>query len=150
MLRRTAVAIAVVICAATLGLSGCVPAEPAADDWRTSTRQALEDTASEVESVALVLDLEARDRLPGRAARVAAVESEEALATAEEGVSTQQPPPSESGEDGKVGDLLARASDLVREARIAITAKDTTTYGDLRARLLDLADDLDAERADLR
>ena len=142
---RTAVAAA----AAALVLAGCVPSEPSAADWRTSTSQALEDTASEVESVALVLDLQSHDRLPGRAARVAAVESEESLATAVEGVTSQQPPAGEAEADRRVGDLLSRASDLVREARVALTAGDEASYADLRRRLRDLSGELDAARAEL-
>ncbi len=134
---------------AILALAGCAPSEPSAAEWRSSARQALEDTVSEVESVALVLDLQSHDRLPGRAARVAAVESEEALATAEEGLSTQQPPPEEERADRAVGDLLARAGDLVREARIALTDADAAAYAGLRRRLLDLSAELDTAREDL-
>ena len=100
--------------------------------------------------MALVLDLESGDRLPGRAARVAAVESEEALAKAEETLTSQQPPAGTERDDGEVADLLGRAADLVREARIALTAGDEAAYDDVRARLLDLSDDLEAERAELR
>ena len=53
-------------------------------------------------------------------------------------------------EDGEVSDLLGRATDLVREARIAITAGHESSYDGLRERLLDLSDDLDAERQELR
>ena len=105
---------------------------------------------SEVETVALVLDLESGERLPGRSAQVAAVESEEALGKAEQTLSSQQPPAGTERDDGTVSDLLGRAADLVRQARIAITAGDEGAYDDLRARLLDLSDDLDAERAELR
>jgi hypothetical protein len=134
---------------ALLALTGCVPGEPSAADWRSTARQTLEDSVSEVESVALVLDLESGDRLPGRAARVAAVESEESLAKAEEALSTQQPPSDLRREDRVVADLLGRATDLVREARIAITAGHESSYDGLRERLLDLSDDLDAERQEL-
>jgi hypothetical protein len=135
---------------ALLAVTGCAPSEPSPADWRSTARQALEDTVSEVESVALVLELERRGRLLGRAARVAAVESETALAMAEESVSTLQPPPGEEREDAEVSDLLGRAGDLVRDARVAITAQDEVAYDDLRARLLELSEDLDAERAALR
>jgi hypothetical protein len=137
-------------CCALLVLTGCVPSEPSATDWRTSARQALDDTVSEVETVALVLDLESGERLPGRSAQVAAVESEEALGKAEDTLSSQQPPAGTEHDDAAVSDLLGRAADLVREARIAITAGDEGTYDDLRGRLLDLSDDLEAERAELR
>ena len=147
---RTMLRTAAVSGVLALALTGCVPSEPSVADWRSSTSQALEDTASEVESVALVLDLQSHDRLPGRAARVAAVESEESLATAVEGVTTQQPPAGEAQADRRVGDLLTRASDLVREARIALTADDEASYAELRNRLLDLSDDLDTARAELR
>ena len=138
-----------VIGSALLALTGCVPGEPSAADWRSTARQSLEDSVSEVESVALVLDLESGDRLPGRSARVAAVESEESLAKAEEALSTLQPPTDLRREDGEVSDLLGRATDLVREARIAITAGHESSYDGLRERLLDLSDDLDAERQGL-
>ncbi|MCK9824364.1 hypothetical protein NOCD_12835 [Nocardioides cavernae] len=147
---RTMLRTAAVSGVLALALTGCVPSEPSVADWRSSTSQALEDTASEVESVALVLYLQSHDRLPGRAARVAAVESEESLATAVEGVTTQQPPPGEAREDREVGELLSRASDLVREARIALTAGDESSYAELRNRLLDLSDDLDTAREGLR
>ena len=140
----------VAVCCALLALTGCVPSEPSTPDWRTSARQALEDTVSEVETMALVLDLESGERLPGRAARVAAVESEEALAKAEETLTSQQPPAGTERDDGAVTDLLGRAGDLVREARIALTAGDEAAYDDVRERLLDLSDDLEAERAELR
>ncbi|WP_374454309.1 hypothetical protein [Nocardioides sp.] len=136
--------------AAVLALAGCAPTEPSPGDWRTTADQALEDTVSEVESVALVLDLQAHDRLPGRAARIAAVEAEESLATAEESLTTQQPPAGEAGTDRRLGDLLTEASDQVRQARIALTAGDDAAYADLRGRLLDLSDELDAAREDLR
>ena len=77
---------------------------------------------------------------------MAAVESETALATAEDSVSTLQPPPGAESDDKEVSDLLGRAGDLVRDARIAITARDEAAYEDLRTRLLALSDDLDAER----
>lgn len=134
---------------ALLVLAGCTPSEPSAADWRSSARQALEDTVSEVQSVALVLELESDDRLPGRSAQVAAVESEESLATAEQTLSTLQPPAGTEQQDGEVTDLLGRASDLVREARIALTAGEESAYDGVRARLLALSDDLDAERRSL-
>ena len=138
-------------CASVIALSGCsVPSQPSPDDWRATARQTLEDSVSEVESVALVLRLDEDDRVFGVSARVAAVESEEALATAADSLSTQQPPASVERQDADVSDLLGRASDLVREARIAIAAGDEASYTDLRQRLLDLSDDLDAERQELR
>ena len=140
----TRVRTAMVAC--VLVATGCAPSEPSVADWRSTARQALEDTLSEVESVALVLDLEQRDRLLGRAARVAAVESETALAMAEESVGTLQPPPGAEHDDAEVSDLLARAGELVRDARVAITARDEAAYDDLRARLLELSDDLETER----
>ena len=139
---RTAVAAA----AAALVLAGCVPSEPSAADWRTSTSQALEDTTSEVETIALVLQLESEDRLPGRSARIAAVESEESVATAEQTLSTQQPPAGTGREDSELSALMGRATDLVREARIALTAGDEVLYDGVRRRLLELSEDLQEER----
>ena len=135
---------------ALVALTACVPSEPAPSDWRSTAAQSLEDAGSEVESVALVLDLESRERMLLRSARVAATESEEALAMAEESVTTVQPPPGSGREDTEVTDLLARASDLVREARIALTAHDEAAYDGLRERLTALSDDLSATRERLQ
>jgi hypothetical protein len=135
---------------AVLLLTGCVPSQPAPEDWRASARQALDDTTSEVESVALVLDLESRHRLPGRSARVAAAESEESLASAEQTFTSQQPPPGTGRQDTEVQDVLGRATDLLREARVALTAGDEASYDALRARLGELSDDLDRVGEDLR
>jgi hypothetical protein len=148
--RALSARLLVAACCAVLALTGCVPTEPSAADWRAAARQALEDTTSEVESVALVLDLESRDRLPGRSARVAAVESEESLATAEQTFTSQQPPPGTGRQDTEVGDVLGRATDLVREARIALTAGDEAAYDGIRTRLQELSDDLDTVSEDLR
>lgn len=136
--------------AVVLLLTACVPSRPSGADWRESARQALDDTTSEVESVALVLDLESRDRLPGRSARVAAVESEESLASAEQTFTSQQPPPGTGREDAEVQDVLGRATDLVREARVALTAGDEAAYDGIRARLAELSGDLDRVGEDLR
>ena len=134
-----------------LALGGCsVPSEPSPEDWRSAARQSLEDSASEVETVALVLRLDADGQLLAASARVAATESEESLATAVDSISTQQPPGSLQQQDGDLSDLLGRATDLVRAARVAITAGDEAAYADLRSRLLELSDDLDAEREELR
>ena len=137
-------------CCALLALSGCAPSTPSAAEWRASARQALEDTASEVRSVALVIELETDDRLPARSAQVAAVESEESLATVQQTLSTQQPPAGSERQDREVSDLEERAADLVRRARIALTAGDAAAYDEVRVRLLALSDDLEAERRSLR
>ena len=89
-------------CFALVTLVSCAPSEPSAADWRSAARQAVEDTASEVDTVALVIRLEADDRLPGRSARIAAVESEESVATAEQTFSTQQPPVGTASDDAEV------------------------------------------------
>ena len=138
-----------VVAVGLLALGCSVPAEPSASDWSSAARQSLEDSTSEVESVALVLEQRSAGRLPGVSARVMAVESEESLATAVDSLTTQQPPPGLDGQDRDVSDLLGRATDLVREARVAITAEDEASYADLRRRLLDLSDDLDAARRGL-
>jgi hypothetical protein len=131
-------------------LAGCVPSEPSAADWRSTARQTLEDTISQVESVALVVDLESRDRMPGRSARVAAVETEESLATTEQAFTSLQPPTGTSRQDTEVSGLLARATNLVRESRIALVADDTSAYDGLHERLDDLADDLSSALAGLQ
>jgi hypothetical protein len=137
------------VLAAVAALAGCVPSEPSTADWESTARQTLEDTISQVESVALVVDLQSRDRMPGRSARVAAVETEDTLATTEQAFSALQPPPGSSREDAEVSDLLARATVLVRESRIALVADDASAYDGLHERLDELSEDLAAALAAL-
>ena len=138
------------VLAAAAVLAGCVPSEPSTADWESTARQTLQDTISEVESVALVVDLESRDRMPGRSARVTAVESEDTLATTEQAFSALQPPPGTGRQDAEVSDLLARATALVRESRIALVADDASAYDGLHERLDRLSGDLTAALAALQ
>ena len=51
--------------------------------------------------------------------------------------------------DREVSDLLGRATDVVRAARVAITAGDEPSYAGLRRDLLELSDQLVAQREEL-
>jgi len=120
-----------------VGLAGCglVPSRPEADDWVASARQSLDDTASEVATVGLVVEQEQQDRLPASYAAVVAARSEAAAGTAADGITAQQPPDSKRQEYDAVAAALGDAADLVAEARIALVDHDTAAYRRLAERL---------------
>jgi DNA primase len=133
------------------GLSGCVvvPDTPDAGDWDRLAAQAVEDNASEVATVRLVLREQQRERLLGRYGVVTAVAAEEAAAKATDSVTTVQPPPARRQADQRVADLLARAGDLVTEARVALVDGDASAFPRLVDDLAEVHDQLQREHARL-
>jgi hypothetical protein len=130
---------------------GCVvvPDTPDAGDWDRLAAQAVEDNASEVATVRLVLRQQQRERLLGRYGVVAAVAAEEAAAKATDSVTTVQPPPARRQADQRVADLLARAGDLVTEARVALVDGDASSFPRLVDDLAEVHDQLQREHARL-
>ena len=125
-------------------LTGCtVPAAPDRAAWRSQAAQALEDTASDVATVELVLRQERQDRLPGKYAVVVAVDSEESAGKSGEAFTSLQPPPGQRAAYDRVGQLLDDAQGLLSEARIALADGATGDYPPLIARLARLGDRLE-------
>lgn len=135
--RRGLVALTVVL------LLGCTPSSPDEDDWRTAAGRAVDDAGSQVAAARLVLRGLDGDRLTDAYARVVLVESEEAAATAEEGLATLQPPPELEKRHEHLLTLLGDAADLVRETRMVVVAGDDP--GDLPKRLDELGTKLEHE-----
>jgi hypothetical protein len=120
-----------------IALTGCglVPSRPSAPEWVADARLALDDTASEVATVRLVVEQEQQDRLPTSYAVVVAVRSEEAASTAADGLTKPQPPTAKQREYDAVAAALGDAADLLAEVRIALVDHDTEAYPGLATRL---------------
>ena len=124
--------------------TGCtVPSEPDRPAWRQLAVQTLQDTASELATVQLVLRQERSDHLPGRYAVVVAVDTEERAGKTSQGFTSQQPPAGARPAYERVGSLLDDADGLLSESRIALADGATEDYGRLIVRLGRLGDRVD-------
>jgi hypothetical protein len=132
-----------ILVALLLGLAGCVvPSSPDARDWRRSARQSVGDVASEVETARTTLRQLSADRFVGRYAIVLLVDAEEAAGQATDSVTTRQPPRVEQARYDEVSAALGDATDLLADARIAVTRGSKQDYPDLVEQLGTTGDEL--------
>ena len=123
---------------------GCAPQSPDHSSWTDQAHQALEDVASEVSTVTLLLRLEGDGKVPGKYQQVVAQDSESAVGATMEKFGGEQPEPRDDDEYRHVTSVMSDASDLLSDVRIAIVRRDTAEYPDLLEQLAksrrDLAD----------
>ena len=108
--------------AVLLVVSGCTVSEPDANEWRDHAVQTLEDVASEVATTRLTLVQLDKGRLPSSYGVTVMADSETALSTAEESLSSLQPPPGLGTRADRVLTLVGRAADVVQQARENVVA----------------------------
>ena len=123
-------------------LCGCTVSQPSPTDWRSSTSRSLDDVASEIATVQLVLRHHASDEMWQAYAVTMLADAEKAVGSTTESIG--QTPPGLDAEASDVDDLLGRAEDVVADARQALVAGDPIT-SDLRKRLDSVRDDLRSE-----
>lgn len=123
-------------------LTGCAPRSPDHSSWTDQAHLALEDTSSEVATVALLLRLEQQRKVPGKYQQVVAMDSEAAVGATMAKFGGEQPEPRDDAEYKRVTSLMSDASDLLAEVRIAIVRRDEDAYPDLLVRLEKLQDEL--------
>lgn len=109
-------------------LSACAPQAPDHTSWTDQARQSLEDTASQVATVELLLRLEGQGKVPGKYQQVVAQDSEAAAGATMARFSGEQPVPRDDPTYRHVTSLMSEASDLLSEARIAIVRRDSDQY----------------------
>ena len=137
------VRIAILVGLVLIGLTGCtVPSSPDARDWRRSARQSVGDVASEVETARTTLRQLGADRFVGSYATVLLVDAEEAAGKATDSITTRQPPRVEQARYDEVSSALGDATDLVTEARIAVTRGSERDYPALVEELGTTGDEL--------
>lgn len=122
--------------------TGCAPQSPDHSSWSDQARTSLEDVASEVSTVSLLLRLEHDGKVPGKYQQVVAQDSEAAVGATMEKFGGEQPEPRDDDEYRRVTSAMSDASDLLSDVRIAIVRRDTTAYPDL-------LDELEKTRRDL-
>jgi hypothetical protein len=127
---------------AVLLAGGCAPQSPDHTSWTDQARQALEDTASEVATVALLLRLEHENKVPGKYQQVVAQDSESAVGATMAKFGGEQPEPRDDATYKRVTSLMSDASDLLSEVRIAVVRRDSDQYPRLLDELRGLARNL--------
>lgn len=123
---------------------GCAPQSPDHSSWTDQAHQSLEDVASEISTVTLLLRLERDGKVPGKYQQVVAQDSESAVGETLARFGGEQPEPRDDDEYRQVTSAMSDASDLLSEVRIAIVRRDTAEYPHLLEQLeksrRDLAD----------
>ena len=135
---------------AAIVLAGCAPQSPDHSSWTDQAYQALEDTSSQVATVALLLRLEQQRKVPGQYQQVVAQDSEAAVGATMAKFGGEQPEPQDDAEYKRVTSLMSDASDLLAEVRIAIVRRDEDAYPDLLRRLDTLQDELTVAEGRIR
>jgi hypothetical protein len=106
----------------------------------------LEDVASEVATVTLLLRLERDGKVPGKYQQVVAQDSESAVGATMQRFGGEQPEPRDDAAYRHVTTVMSDASDVLSDVRIAIVRRDTAAYPDLLTQLAKTQHDLtDAE-----
>lgn len=123
-------------------LVGCAPRSPDHSSWTDQARLALEDTASEVATVELLLELEQQGKVPGKYQQVVAQDSEAAVGATMAKFGGEQPEPRDDAEYKRITSLMSDASDLLAEVRIAIVRRDEDAYPRLLRQLEKLHEEL--------
>ena len=131
-------------------LAGCAPQSPDHSSWTDQAHLALEDTAGEVATVALLLRLEQQRKVPGKYQQVVAMDSESAVGKTMAKFGGEQPEPRDDPEYKRVTSLMSDASDLLAEVRIAIVRRDEDAYPDLLRRLEKLDGELTVAEGEIR
>lgn len=130
--------------------AACAPQSPDHSSWTDQAHQALEDTASEVATVSLLLRLERQGKVPGKYQQVVAQDSESAVGATMSKFGGEQPEPQDDPTYRRVTGVMSDASDLLSEVRIAIVRRDSAAYPKLLDRLVDVEARLNEVARDLR
>jgi hypothetical protein len=131
-------------------LTACAPQAPDHSSWTDQARTALEDTASEVATVGLLLRLEEQGKVPGKYQQVVAQDSESAVGATLAKFGGEQPVPRDDATYRRVTGLMSDASDLLSEVRIAVVRRDSVQYAELLEELDGLGRDLTQAAEGLR
>lgn len=102
--------------------AGCTVSEPDTAEWRDLARQSLSDAASEVATVEVTLRAVRQGDVWSSYAITVVAQAEKELGTAEETLSTAQPPEGRYDDTEDLLGLLDRAADAVKAGRADLVA----------------------------
>lgn len=124
MPRHCLRACAAAVLLATAALTGCTVSEPGEKGWTEIARTSLTDAAGEVATARLTVAAARDDQVWDAYAVTVTSEAEKQVATAEESLSSVQPPPGLRERADRLLTVLGDAADAVRAARVAVVAGD--------------------------
>jgi hypothetical protein len=135
-----------VVCAGAavgVGLTACAPQAPDHSSWRDQAHLSIEDVASNVSTMSLLLKLVREGRMFGKYQQIVALNSETNAGRTSSHFSAEQPEPADDATYRRVTSLLSDAGDLLSEVRIALVRRDSSKYAGLARQLQQMTDRLD-------
>lgn len=126
-----------------VGLTACAPQAPDDSSWRDQAHLSIEDVASNVSTMSLLLKLVREGRMFGKYQQIVALNSETNAGRTTDHFSGEQPEPQDDATYQRVTGLLSDAGDLLSGVRIALVRRDTGRYAALARQLQQMTDRLD-------
>ena len=123
-------------------LTACAPQAPDHSSWRDQAHLSIEDVASNVSTMSLLVQLVREDRMFGKYQQIVALNSETNAGRTADHFSAEQPKPEDDPIYSRVTTLLSDATDLLSEVRIALVRRDDQEYPRLAAELSKMSDRL--------
>jgi hypothetical protein len=125
-----------------MGLTSCAPQAPDHSSWRDQAHLSIEDVASNVSTMSLLLRLVCEDRMFGKYQQIVALDSEINAGRTADHFSADQPEPEDDRTYKRVTTLLSDATDLLSEVRISLVRRDVQEYAHLAEELSKKSDRL--------
>jgi hypothetical protein len=116
-------------------LTACAPQAPDHSSWRDQAHLSVQDVASNVATMSLVLRLVREGRMFGKYQQVVALNSETNAGRTTSHLSAEQPEPRDDPTYKRVTGALSDAGDLLAEVRIALVRRDSGSYPRLAGEL---------------
>jgi hypothetical protein len=127
---------------AAASLTACAPQAPDHSSWRDQAHLSLEDVASNVSTMSLLVRLVREDHMFGKYQQIVALNSETNAGRTADHFSAEQPEPEDDQTYRRVTTVLSDATDLLSEVRIALVRRDDQEYPRLAAELSKMSDQL--------
>jgi hypothetical protein len=124
-------------------LTACAPQAPDHSSWRDQAHLSLQDVASNVATMSLVVQFAREERIFGKYQQVVALNSETNAGRTADHFSAEQPEPRDDATYKRVTSLMSDATDLLSDVRIALVRRDTAAYPGLARQLARMTDRLD-------
>jgi hypothetical protein len=140
---------AALLCLAVTGVTACAPQAPDHSSWRDQAHLSIEDVASNVSTMTLLLRLVREDRMYGKYQQIVALDSETNAGRTADHFSGEQPEPRDDATYSRVTTLLSDATDLLSQVRIALVRRDVREYPALARKLDAMSKRLDRAASDV-
>jgi len=112
-------------------VTGCAPQAPDHSSWRDQAHLSIEDVASNVATMSLLVKLVREGRMFGKYQQIVALNSETNAGRTTDHFSAEQPEPQDDATYHRVTTLLSDACDLLADVRIALVRRDSGAYAAL-------------------